>query len=204
MSPILKKILLPVLVGILAIANLVVWSGRLFRGENYNNDIITMNDLNTISLKERKIKLSDFKPVMGLNTTLLPRSLNSRLNVLVFFSLNDCPLCLYESVYWGEAARMYNRTEVSFFGITNETDRKRIDSFLNSNRITFPIFIDINWKFKNKILELFNRKVVGAIKTPFKIFLNSSHEIIYIQTAQKNTEDQRLFPLFVSKIFTGP
>jgi peroxiredoxin len=128
--------------------------------------------------------------------------LNARLNVLIIFTLEDCPACLYEAEFWGEAAQVFSRADVGFWGITTEKDRNRIKEFISEYQLTFPIFFDADGKLKEQLLSI-AADLKMRIATPFKVFVNRDREIIRIEGPEKDVEKQRLFLEIVSRILSG-
>jgi peroxiredoxin len=150
----------------------------------------------------KPVKLPHFVLKNDIGAVLDSNDLNARLNVLIFFTLEDCPACLYEAEFWGEAAQVFSRSDVGFWGITTEKDRNRIQEFISEYQISFPIFMDKDGKLKEKILST-DTALKMAIATPFKVFVNRNREIIRIEGPKKDVEEQKLFLEIISNILSG-
>lgn len=184
----------------LVIANLVVWGGRLLKKRNLNNE--SMHGMGSgVSLVE-PVKLPHFVSKNDNGAVLDSNDLNARLNVLIFFTFEDCPACLYEAEFWGEAAQVFSRSDVGFWGITTEKDRNRIQEFISEYQISFPIFMDKDGKLKEKIFST-DTALKMAITTPFKVFVNRNREIIRIEGPKKDVEEQKHFLEIISNILSG-
>ena len=57
------------------------------------------------------------------------KELNSKLNILIFFSLSDCPGCLYEAEYWSETHKTINEESIRIWGITETSNKEAIEEF---------------------------------------------------------------------------
>lgn len=194
-----KNILWLIVAG-LVIANLVVWGGRLLKKRNLNNE--SMHGMGSGVNLVKPVKLPHFVLKNDNGAVLDSNDLNGRLNVLIFFNLEDCPACLYEAEFWGEAAQVFSRSDVGFWGITTEKDRNRIQEFISEYQISFPIFMDKDGKLKEKILST-DTAFKMAIATPFKVFVNRNLEIIRIEGPKKDVEEQKLFLEIISDILSG-
>ncbi len=194
------KNILWLIVACLVIANLVVWGGRLLKKKNLKNE--SMHGPGPVASLDKPLKLPHFLLQNDNGAVIDFNGLNARLNVLIFFTLEDCPACLYEAEFWGEAAQAFSRTDVSFWGITTEKDRNRIQEFISEYQISIPIFFDEDGKLKKKILSTDAALKMG-ITTPFKVFVSQNREIIRIEGPKKDVEQQRLFLEIVSRILSG-
>lgn len=184
----------------LVIANLVVWGGRLFKTKNSRNE--TMHGLSSGGSLEKPVKLPNFVLKNDNETVINSDGLNARLNVLIFFTLEDCPVCLYEAEFWGEAAQVFRQEDVRFWGITTEKDKNRIQEFTTEYQLTFPIYFDQDGKLKDQILSIADDLKMN-ITTPFKVFVNRNREVIRIEGPKKNVEEQRLFMEIISRILAS-
>lgn len=126
-------------------------------------------------------------------------NLDAKLNIMIFFNLEDCPLCLFEAEFWGEVSHLYPGKEVSLWGITTKKDPVKLREFMESYRISFPILFDKDGSFKERILSCGDIARMNII-SPFKVFINRNHEIFYIEGPTKETEKQELFTERVGKL----
>lgn len=195
----MNKSILSLIVACFIIINLGLWGYKWLKNKDLKNqehEIISGTSL------VKSIKLPYFHLENDNGTVLDSNRLIARLNVLIFFTFEDCPACLYEAVYWGEAAQVFNRSDVSFWGITPEKDRKKIQEFALEYQLSFPIIFDKDGKLKEQILSIDNSVKKLSITTPFKVFVKQNQEIIRIEGPKKEVEDQKLFLKIISRILS--
>jgi peroxiredoxin len=194
-----KKIInrkLWIILGGILLANLIVWGiityGNIFlkRGSNQSpyRKMVTAPAL----LPHFEIKNSD-------GVVFSPKALDAKLNVIIFFTLKDCPGCLFEAEFWSEASRMFSEDNVKFFGVTCERDREAISMFCDEYGILFPIIQDREQIIEKKILSIGSIAKLNLI-TPFKIYVYNN-EIIHVEGAKKIEEEQREFPVRVIELY---
>jgi peroxiredoxin len=180
------------------LANLIVWGFVVYKAQSINKEpnqtLHYKHGLNTV-----KIKLPYFNIVNENGRSINPDFLDSRLNILIFFTLEDCPACLYEAEVWSEASQVFSKSDVSFWGILPEENKIRIPEFIQEYRISFPIIYDKKNGLKEKIRSI-DRILELAIGTPFKLYINNKQEVICIEGSQKHIEGQRRFPERVQDI----
>lgn len=184
------KGVLSLIVAGMVIANLVFWGGRLLKKNSTGSNFV------------KTIRLPHFHMENDKGDVIDSDGLNAGLNVLIFFTLEDCPACLYEAVFWEEAAEVFKTSDVSFWGITTEKERSRIQEFVSEYQISFPIFFDNNGKLREKILST-NDALKRSITTPFKVFVKRNRGIIRIEGPKKDVEEQKLFLGIISEILSG-
>ncbi len=146
----------------------------------------------------KKVTLPSFKLTTYEGKTITTEDLNAKLNILIFFTLEDCPACLFEAEFWGQASQKFENDKVKFIGITSEENGERVSRFCNAYKILFPILYDKNEDLKNKISSKLNIKVI----TPFKIFV-SHNKIILYESPTKNAQEQREFINRVDNLVTS-
>ncbi|UCH97347.1 MAG: redoxin domain-containing protein [Candidatus Aminicenantes bacterium] len=175
---------------LIGIANLIVWG------------LVLINKLNPkkkgthqtpyISIDLDRVKMPPFKIGGGSEGEgLSADDLNAALNILVFFSFDDCASCLFEAEFWSLAAKMYP-DEIKIVGIVNEKNDEFISAFIDEYDISFPIIVDEGDQLKNKILSLRSISKSGII-TPFKIFVSNQH-IFHVEGPKKIMAEQEQFP----------
>lgn len=118
--------------------------------------------------------------------------LDAKLNIVIFFSLSDCPICLFEAEFWGKISQMYNDKMIKIIGITDTENNDNIETFCNEYSLSFPIVYDKNSHYKALILSNKNISKMN-LHTPFKIFVDSHRRILLIEKANKNIEKQKQF-----------
>jgi peroxiredoxin len=191
-----RKRLLSASIVLIVLANLIVWGYVLFKKQNLRKASAQNSNRCII---HQKIKLPYFDIGNDNGTLITPDILDAKLNILIFFTLADCPSCLYEAEFWSEASQIFHKSDVSFWGVTTGGDRINIQEFLQEYRISFPIIFDKKDSLKEKILSKDEISRMN-ITTPFKIFVNRNHEIVHIEGSRKDAEQQRLFPVRISQI----
>lgn len=188
--------LLPAAIILIVVANLIVWGYVIFIKQKSGNALMIDAQHGLIT---KKIKLPDFKLEDNTGKFITIDHLSARLNILIFFTFDDCATCLFEAEFWGEAAKDFHESDVNFLGVTVENDKDAVQEFNREYGILFPVAIDRDGGLKEKIRsELKSLKM--NLTTPFKIFVNSNHEIIHIEKPTKDVEQQKLFSGRVSRI----
>jgi peroxiredoxin len=192
-----KKILSTAIVAIV-IANLIVWGYVFLEKINFfKADTKNPKDI----LVTQKLKLPHFNMETAAGKFITTDKLNAKLNILIFFTFEDCASCLYEAEFWSEASHFFRESDVIILAVTNETKKEIIQEFSNEYRISFPIIIDKDSSLKEKVIPK-NEISFTGITTPFKVFLNRNHEIIYVEGPVKDSEKQSLFRERVSRVLS--
>jgi peroxiredoxin len=183
-----KKRTIWFILGIVILANVIVWEIAIYRNLAPKKEAVSSPYR---SMAIPRLPLPDF--------SANPLSLGARLNVLIFFTFEDCPTCLFEAEFWGDTSRLFKEEEVRFFGITTEIDDKDIEMFCREYGMAFPIIKDPTGLIKSKILSI---KEIAKLKliTPFKIFVGNN-EIVHVEGAKKETGEQQQFPARVLELF---
>lgn len=107
--------------------------------------------------------------------------LNSKLTLLIFFSVSDCPVCLEEARFWEETKEQFNPKGVNVLGIGEAYDKQDLKRFVSVKKLSFPILFDKNYEVKQKF---------GDFTTPAKVLVNSKKEILLIQSTSSDVEEQ--------------
>jgi peroxiredoxin len=107
--------------------------------------------------------------------------LNSKLTLLIFFSVSDCPVCLEEARFWEETKVQFSSKGVTVFGIGEAYDRQDLKRFVSVKKLSFPVLFDKNFEVKQKF---------GDFTTPAKVLVNSKKEILLIQSTSSDIEEQ--------------
>ena len=186
----MKKKVVYTFLSLLGIANIIVWGVVLINKLNPKKKDTPQTPYISIDLE--RVKLPPIKIGGGLEGNgLSADDLNAALNILVFFSFDDCASCLFEAEFWSLAAKMYP-DEVKMVGIVNERNDEYISAFIEEYDIAFPIIVDEGDQLKNKILSLRSISNSGII-TPFKVFI-SNQCIFHIEGPKKIVAEQEQFP----------
>lgn len=181
-----NKTIIKILI-IIAILNFLIWGYLLVKG---HKKAIVSNPYQDFAIKRIKLPPFNIRSKSGKNL-LSPGDLTAKLNILIFFTFEDCSSCLFEARFWGIAAKMFPN-EVKFFGIVNKKNDGYISAFIAEYLISFPIMVDESDNLKNRFLDLKNLSKLRII-TPFKVYI-SDNEIIHIEGPSKNLDRQENFP----------
>jgi len=174
-------------------ANVFIWSLILYQQHN-KKPILGSYYLNN----SKKKLIPEFALESSNGEIFHTRELNSKLNILIFFSLSDCPGCLHEAEYWGMAHNMTNRENLTIWAVTQIGNKETIDEFCKEYDINFPVLNDKEDIVKAKVISFLELAKFNLI-SPFKIYLNSSGEVILVEGPVKQREEQQLF---LEKIFS--
>jgi len=107
--------------------------------------------------------------------------LNSKLTVLIFFSVSDCPVCLEDAPFWEEIKVEFSPKGVNVVGVGEAYDKQDLERFVSVKKLSFPILFDKNFKVKRKF---------GDFITPAKVVVNSKKEILLIRSTTSDIEEQ--------------
>ncbi|MEW6456710.1 MAG: TlpA disulfide reductase family protein [Acidobacteriota bacterium] len=192
-----KNLLIIVSIFLIA-SNLIIWSIILTRGLLIKGDLFFYSFLKKrtyeINLPQFRLRNSDGKE------SLSNKDLNAKLNILIFFTLEDCPICLYEAEFWGKASQKFTEKEVKLIGITAEKEKEKILRFYKEYGLSFTILYDENGHLKDRILSIKSMLKIG-LYTPFKIFINTQ-KIIHVEGPSKDLYQQRGFPDRILELLT--
>lgn len=178
---------------LLITANVLIWSLILY--QRYNKKPL----LGSYYLNNSKKKSMPEFTLKSFNGEIFhTRELNSKVNVLIFFSLSDCPGCLYEAEYWGMAHNMTKRNNLTVWAVTQTENKDTIDEFCKEYDINFPVLYDKGDIVKAKVISFLELAKFNLI-SPFKIYLKSSGEILLVEGPVKRREEQQFF---LEKIFS--
>lgn len=185
-----KKLLFQIFLISLGVANIVIWIYIAFL---YHQSKKKSTSLDYIYQDIKRIDLPCFTLSSFEGKEFSSEELDAKLNILIFFSLSDCSICLFEAEYWGVVDKSFNKLDVKVWGISQTGNNEKIEKFRKEYNISFPILYDGKANLKKKFLSI---KAISKmnIYTPFKIFLTSQKKIVKIEGATKNIEDQSKFP----------
>jgi len=138
------------------------------------------------------------KKPLNLNITNLDLQSQTKSKLLIMFTLNDCPLCLFEAQNWGIAAEKL-KDNVDFIGVTkDDTTNNKISDFIDEYKLNFVIYR--NRKIFNELKTLLSSNGYNY-NTPLKLFINKNCKIMAIEKGTKNLEKQKMFVNRVRSIF---
>ncbi len=179
-----------IFLGALVILNLIVWGVVLLKKSNPKKETVRQDpyiDINVDGVTLPSFKIGNDGKGNGLSS----EDLSAKLNILIFFSFEDCATCLFEAEFWGLAAKLYPE-DVKVFGIVDEKNDEYISDFIAEYGLTFPIIIDESEVLKKRLLSAADAVEAGIV-TPFKIFIGNG-VIFYVEGAKKTREEQEGFP----------
>jgi peroxiredoxin len=174
---------------IIALLNFLVWGYLLVKDQYFKKKSNVSNPYRDFAIKKIKLPSFSIGSQSGENR-LSSGDLTAKLNILIFFTFEDCASCLFEARFWGKAATMFSE-EIKIFGIVNKKNDIYITDFIAEYLIPFPIIVDESDKLKSKILALKDLSKLGII-TPFKVYI-SDNEIIQIEGPSKTIDRQENF-----------
>jgi peroxiredoxin len=181
---------------LIAIVNLIIWGFILIIKSDSKKEAINKSPYRSIDLE--RIILPAFKIGVGIgDNSLSSEDLNAKLNILIFFTFDDCSSCLFEAEFWSLTAKMFP-DDVKIFGILNERKDEYVSAFIEEYGISFPIIVDDSNRLKDKVLSLKNVLKTGIV-TPFKIFIGNKY-IFHVEGPSKTSERQENFPERVLKL----
>jgi len=167
--------------------NIFVWSLILYQ-RHKNGPIFGSDHLNNIEKKYLpEFSLRSFNGEMFHTKELI-----SKVNIIIFFSLSDCPGCLYEAEYWGIAHNLTNRNDFTVWAITQTENKDEIDEFCQEYDINFPVLYDKGDIVKAKVISYLELEKINLI-SPFKIYLNSDGKVWLVEGPIKQREEQKIF-----------
>ncbi|EPZ52294.1 redoxin [Bacteriovorax sp. BAL6_X] len=112
-------------------------------------------------------------------------SQTSKKKVLIFLS-PSCPCSQKQFDYINSLAKKFTNLEFIGFSSNKHINKKKALEYFDQFKINFPIFIDQDLKFANKM---------NALKTPHVFLLNEKQEVIY-QGAVTNKRSPELSSKF--------
>ncbi len=183
--------LVPFIIGVVIFA-LVVFNLLLLQ-----KDRALRKDFNQLS---QRIELSSsFSPLLTAGaqhfcfTFLNPETkdpYHPKLVLLIFFSTNDCVTCLQEASLWEELQKNFNPKGLKILGMVPSTDSLQMAEFARVESLSFPIiYVD----------SLYIKQHIGVPRTPFKVLLDSTMTVVYLNGPNSELEDQLRFKEVIEK-----
>jgi peroxiredoxin len=113
-------------------------------------------------------------------------------SMLVFFSLQDCPICLSESSLWES---VFESRQVGVIGIAKHVNERELIIWTENAGIKFPVLFDR----QGDVTNLFH-----IDKTPLKILIDHSGRIVMIDPLRLGeTECERFRQLLRKHVLPG-
>jgi len=113
-----------------------------------------------------------------------------KLVLLTFFSADDCATCLQEASLWDELQKKYYSKGLKVLGMVPSSDSLAASSFVEAESLSFPIvYVD----------SLYLRSGIGIPCTPFKVLLDSTLTVVYLNGPNSELADQLRFKKVIEK-----
>jgi len=113
----------------------------------------------------------------------------SKWNLVIIFSPEDCPYCLEEISYWLDFKEKKNKFEC--LGLVDHPHKELTLNFIKS----------MGWKFSKLIIEenLFGENF-GLGKTPIKVLLNENNKIYYLEGPLPNWKKESILKKLIEDL----
>jgi len=113
-----------------------------------------------------------------------------KLILLVFFSSGDCITCLQEAKLWQELDEKYHKRGFRLLYLVTSTDSIKAEEFAKAEGLDLPLaFVD----------SIYIREHIGIPQTPFKVLLDSTLTVVYLNGPNTEIEDQRRFKKVIER-----
>lgn len=113
-----------------------------------------------------------------------------KLILLVFFSTKDCITCLQEVSIWDNLRKTYKTKGLKILGVVPSDDSLKMEEFTEAESLNLPIiYVD----------SLYIKQHIGITQTPFKVLLDSSLTVLYLNGPNYEIEDQQRFKNVIEK-----
>lgn len=106
----------------------------------------------------------------------------SLLKVIVLFSTKDCGVCLQEYLLWKKIHEGYPSDRILIMGISHDTEKESIISFVESKGIRFPVLLD----FKDIV-----RTKMDLVNSPLRLILDENNNILNIEVPSAELDMQK-------------
>jgi peroxiredoxin len=116
----------------------------------------------------------------------------SAYTLYILFSLDDCPICLFEAEGWQQAYERFPPTKLFVVGITQTTALEKLSRFRRDYRIAFPILQDPTGNVTSAFHRILSGET-GKLPGPIKLIADSSRRIIYYEFGTKDMKEQNAF-----------
>jgi len=113
-----------------------------------------------------------------------------KLVLLIFFSTDDCMSCLQEASIWEELQKSFYPKGLKVVGMVPSRDSLQMKEFAQAEGLSFPvIYVD----------SIYIKQHIGIPQTPFKVLLDSSLTVVYLNGPNSELEDQLRFKAVIEK-----
>ncbi|MFQ6002376.1 MAG: TlpA family protein disulfide reductase [Candidatus Zixiibacteriota bacterium] len=187
----MKIKLVPFITGVIILV-LVIFNLLLLQ-----KDRALRNNFNQLS--QRVELFSSFSPLLTAGdqpfcfTFLNPETkepYQPKLVLLIFFSTNDCVTCLQEASLWEELQKNFYPKGLKVLGMVPSTDSLQMKKFAEAESLSFPIiYVD----------SIYIKQHIGIPQTPFKVLLDSTLTVVYLNGPNSDVEDQLRFKNVIEK-----
>lgn len=107
-----------------------------------------------------------------------------KLLLLIFFSTQDCITCLQETSIWEGLYRDFSDKGLKILGMVPLDDSLQMEGFAEAESLSIPIvYVD----------SMYIKQRIGIPLTPFKVLLDSSFTVLYLNGPNSQIEDQLRF-----------
>ena len=179
------------------IAGVVILALMLFNLLLLQKDRALKKDINRLS---EMIKLSSsFSPLLiagdrpfcfTFENPETGEQYHPKLILLIFFSTNDCVTCLQEISICEELQESFYPKGLKVLGMVPSNDSLEMKKFAEVESLSFPIvYVD----------SIYIKQRIGIPQTPFKVLLDSSLTVLYLNGPNSDVEDQIRFKNVIEK-----
>lgn len=113
-----------------------------------------------------------------------------KLLLLVFFSTKDCITCLREISIWENLRKSFGSKGLKILGVVPSNDSLKMEKFAEVESLSLPImYVD----------SIYIKQHIGIPQTPFKVLLDSSLTVLYLNGPNSEVEDQQRFKNVIEK-----
>lgn len=175
---------------------LLILSWKIFDLHNTNSELarLVYQKQNVTIIKEKDNRSS---PISGI--TVVPQSsyelldvktnkivslpvYERKLNLYIFFTLQDCTSCFDEIPFWNELYLKYGEV-VDIQAIVYEESREQVSYFAQSREIDIPIYIDKRSEFFDDL------QIIKGGHTPLKVLVDGRGAILNRQSTTRSDRE---------------
>lgn len=140
--------------------------------------------------ESRHIPAFELKDIDG--ETFQSTQARSPYSLYILFSLDDCPICLFEAEWWQFSFEHFDPKVIHVIAIVHTDASEKIRKFARDYRISFPILLDP----EGKVTSAFRRVIPSESRNlpgPIKLLTDSSGGVLYCEPGTKNMDEHRAF-----------